>query len=348
MDTITHGLSGALLGRSLSNKVKKLKPKTFILIGAFAATFPDFDFLFRLISQESYLANHRGITHSFLIMPIWAFLISYFFSLLLRKKLLLHKDWIEEGVTHNEVIKETFLLTYLGLLIHVVADIITSYGTMILSPFNNARFEIGSVYIIDLWFTGIIVAGIFASWFVKKDKYLMARVFLSILFSYVALTQHVKREAVDYATVSLRAVHPSPSDLIIYSNPGAFSPYNWAITAYDPKKEVYYISEFNIKDVKILRNNNWKTIHRWGNKDIEQSISKIAWEDPDFSMYRGFMKIPAFHSVIKNDEKVCVYFSDLRFSNPIRENPFVFGICVTKNGKKYRSHSVQGIDKPMD
>jgi inner membrane protein len=349
MDTITHGLSGVLLGRALSDRLKKLKPKAFVLIGVLAAIFPDFDFLFILKSKEAYLEFHRSITHSLFLLPFWAFLISFFFSWLARNKILLHKGWIEEGATNKEIVKETFALSSLGILSHIGADVITNYGTMFLFPIDNTKFAISSVYIIDLWFTGIIVAGILASWFVKKDQYLMARIFLVILLGYISLTQHIKYEVENYALVSLRTVHPQPSKLIIFSNPMAFSPYNWSVTAYDEEKEVYYNSEFNLNEVKIMRNNTWLTIPRWGYNKNQENVAKSAWNDPEFEFFRSFLRIPVFNSFSKKDGKVCTYFRDLRYTNPLKdtENPFIYGLCVTKDGHKYHARSVEGVEIPL-
>jgi inner membrane protein len=347
MDIITHGLTGALLGKALSNNVKKLKPKTFILIGAFAAIFPDFDFLVILKSKAAYLEYHRSLTHSLFLLPIWALLISLLFSWLLRNKLLFHKDWVEDGTTNKEILKETYFLAFLSILTHILCDVITNYGTIFLSPFINTRFEMGSVYIVDLWFSGIVLAGILASWVAKKDSYLMARTFFIVLLGYISLAQHSKFEAERYALLSLKAVHSDPSKLTIYSDPMAYSPYNWSVTAYDPEHDVYYNSRFNLNEVKIMRNNTWQTVKRWGNNSGQESIAKLAWNDDAFAMYRWFIKIPAFHSVIKNDTKICIYFQDLKFSSPFDNNPFIYGNCLTKDGKKYHSQWIEGVDTPI-
>jgi len=42
---------------------------------------------------------------------------------------------------------------------HIAGDVITSYGTMLLAPLSDWRAAIGTTFIIDLWFSGIIVAG---------------------------------------------------------------------------------------------------------------------------------------------------------------------------------------------
>jgi len=46
---------------------------------------------------------------------------------------------------------------------HIAGDWITSYGTMVLSPVSDIRVGIGTTFIIDLFFTGIILAGLAAS-----------------------------------------------------------------------------------------------------------------------------------------------------------------------------------------
>ena len=47
--------------------------------------------------------------------------------------------------------------------IPIAGDLITSYGTMIFAPLSDARFALGTTFIIDLYFSGIIVAGLVAS-----------------------------------------------------------------------------------------------------------------------------------------------------------------------------------------
>ena len=347
MDTLTHGLTGALLGRALSNNVKKLKPRTFILIGAFAAVFPDFDFLFILKSKAVYLEFHRSITHSLFLLPIWALLISMFFSWLLRNKILLHKNWVDENTTNKEILRETYFLSCFSILSHILSDLITSYGTMFLSPVFNTRFSTGSMHLIDFWFSGTVLTGLLASWFIKKDSYLMARTFFLVLLGYVFLTQHIKYDAEQYALLSLKAVHSDPSKLTIHSVPMAFSPYNWSISAYDAEEELYYTSQFNLKEAKILRNNVWQAIPRWGKYKNEHNSVKKAWLDPEFSMFRWFMTIPTLHSITKKDNQTCIYFQDLKFSSPDRDNPVVYGLCESTNGDKYRSHLVNTVDNPL-
>ena len=78
MDTLTHALSGALLARATSPK--DAPPRSLprrIAAGFFSAAFPDSDIVVSLIGPVAYLENHRGVTHSVLLLPLWAFLIAW-------------------------------------------------------------------------------------------------------------------------------------------------------------------------------------------------------------------------------------------------------------------------------
>ena len=90
MDPLTHALSGALLARATAPSVQSseqaLPLRTRVFVGFVAATFPDLDLVLRLIDTLTYLNWHQGPTHSLVMLPVWAFLLSYLFSSLLRKQ----------------------------------------------------------------------------------------------------------------------------------------------------------------------------------------------------------------------------------------------------------------------
>lgn len=343
MDTLTHSLTGALLGQSFRNKVQNVKPKTFLVVGIFASIFPDLDIVFRIFSSESYLANHRGITHSILLFPLWAYLVSLFLAYLFRNKILFHKDWVNESVTTKDLQKEFLVLTIISIVVHIIFDIITTYGTMLLSPLNNTRFEYGSVFIIDFWFSGIITLGLIASWLNKTQKQIVARFFLLILSTYIAFTQYLKFEAESFATSQLILIDKNVLHYEISSHPRFLSPFSWNVVAFEPVEEIYYSADFNLNE-KSNNPNFWKKIPKWGEGEMSVSISKHAWFDKEFELFRQFIKVPSFYRIMKNDEKICAYFEDLRFSMAERENPFIFGLCVNKNGAKYRSQLINNQD----
>src|SRR5258706_13885636 len=138
MDTLTHALSGALLARATAPKdaASRSLPRR-IAAGFFACAAPDLDIIVSLAGPVAYLANHRGVTHSLVLLPLWALLYSWVLAKILREP----GGW-----------RTLYGVTALGLGLHNAGDVITSYGTIILAPFSDWRAAIGTTFIIDLWF----------------------------------------------------------------------------------------------------------------------------------------------------------------------------------------------------
>src|SRR4051812_7054343 len=116
--------------------------------GFLACAAPDLDFVAGFAGPVSYLLNHRGVTHSLILLPLWALALSWLLSKILRDP----GGW-----------RALYAITALAIGAHIAGDVITSYGTMVLAPFSDWRAGIGTTFIIDLWFSGIIVIGLVAS-----------------------------------------------------------------------------------------------------------------------------------------------------------------------------------------
>jgi membrane-bound metal-dependent hydrolase YbcI (DUF457 family) len=121
MDVITHGVSGALLARAAFDGPTRDAATAALTIGAL---FPDFDLVLLLRGRFAYLTGHRGITHSAIGIPLFAPIVA--------------------GVMHAIGPPASYLfylaLVALGMGLHVLFDLITSWGTMILAPFSKRKF----------------------------------------------------------------------------------------------------------------------------------------------------------------------------------------------------------------
>ena len=81
MDTLTHSLIGALSIRAgLPHTSVDTQPsrRQLVMMGAIAAIFPDIDYASMPVDTLSFIADwHRGPTHSFVMVPLWALLLGW-------------------------------------------------------------------------------------------------------------------------------------------------------------------------------------------------------------------------------------------------------------------------------
>jgi inner membrane protein len=325
LDTLTHALSGALLARAVANPARSVPRQ--VAAGFFACAAPDLDFIISR-SPLGYLEYHRWITHSLLLLPMWAFGVAWLLARLLREP----GGW-----------RALYSLSAAALALHIAGDLITSFGTMILAPFSDWRAAIGTTFIIDLWFSGIIVAGlVFAAIFYRSRAPAIAG--LLVLVGYVAFQYALKQQALDFAQAHARE-QGMPQ---VRAEPRPVSPFNWTVFASDDEKH-------DVANVNLIRRSPkswhpgdgfiarldaayqplpaalWLTRYRYGTEDPLRA--REAWNSNALAVFRWFAAVPAFDG----KEADCYYFVDLRFSTPGREPTlFRFGACALDSGWRLR------------
>ncbi len=171
MDPITHavvGLSIAVLGgepMTLSNPA---------LIGCIAgAVIPDGDIIMQIKGDYAYLKNHRGMSHSLPIMPIYALAIT---SVL----------WLLFG---SIAFWKVLLFSIAGCLSHIALDIMNSYGAQVLWPFSPKRITLDLLLIYDPM---IIILSLLT--IIPKTRNLVpAAVVIAVFAFYLAARYMMKR-----------------------------------------------------------------------------------------------------------------------------------------------------------
>ncbi len=363
MDTLTHALSGALLGRVMAGSrsggnhdFAPPRPAVWQMVfaGALAATFPDGDVVFRLISEMAYLRNHRGVTHSLLLLPLWGALLAWLTTALLRRR------------TPGLRWREFYAIACAGIALHIAGDYITQFGTMMLWPLSERRFELGSVFIIDLVFTGIIVAGLLGSLLWRRSR-LPAALALAALCGWIGVTLVGKHEALrigdEYAAahgIAARSVNAVPQPA---------SPFNWTVIIDDDGRR-YHLAYINTRrqaplpvdgDAGFIRRISaaflpaaeakWQVRERFGAGRVGEFAQQV-WHADEFGFFRWFAMFPAIEQVRFSGELLdsvspgdCAEFADLRFDTPGRGGkPFVFGLC--ENGVEgWRLYRRQGAER---
>ncbi|MDZ7807276.1 MAG: metal-dependent hydrolase [Gracilimonas sp.] len=152
MDPVTHGLVGATLSQSFSDKDKF---RVASLTGLGAAMLADIDFF--ISSASDPLLNveiHRQFTHSLIFIPVGALIATVLLWWFVRKYL---------------SFKEIYLFSLAGYATAGLMDYFTSYGVHLLWPFTNERFALDIISVFDPVFTlGIVTLTGLA--FYKRQK----------------------------------------------------------------------------------------------------------------------------------------------------------------------------------
>jgi inner membrane protein len=343
MDTLTHALSGALVGRLLAPRraapsASSPTPPVWqaVVAGAVAATFPDLDFVLGYVSELAYLRGHRGLTHSLLLLPLWGLLIAWLMARLWRRGGRPGADW-----------RAFYGVVCAAIFVHILGDLITQFGTMILAPFSDRRFGWGTTFIIDLVFTGIIVAGLAASALWRRSR-LPAAVALVLLAGWVGVGALGRGEALGAARAY--AAHHGIRAVAVDAVPRPASPFNWTAIVFDGER--YHYAHLNTRrrqplvagpDDGFLRRFSapylpaamakWEVRERFGS-DGTRALAETVWNAEDFAFYRWFAMFPVLdHAGPGPAGQACASFVDLRFVTPGRaEVPFRYGLCGGERG----------------
>jgi inner membrane protein len=335
MDTFTHALSGALLARATAPRqedANTLPLRRRLLIGFLAAAAPDLDFLYGYLGPVDYLLNHRGITHSLILLPLWAFLLAKLGSVIWRRD----RPW-----------HAYFGIIVMGLGIHIAGDWITSYGTMVLAPLSDARFGIGTTFIIDLWLTGIIATGLSACW-VWRATPMPAIAGLATLCGYIAFQGLLQQRAIEWGEAYAQMSGMAQAAVTAQARP--VSPFNWLVIVRSGEEVRYTFVNLARReplrvapDASVIRQLDaaylplaqaqWVFGSRYGTSDADRAIAREVWAHPQFAFFRWFADEPMFLRADAGSPPSCAWFQDLRFFTPGRGAwPFRFGLCREQRG----------------
>lgn len=340
MDTLTHALAGALVARATAPAkpgVDALPLRSRVLAGTAAAAFPDIDFVLGYLSPVVYLQWHRGITHSVLLLPLWALLLAMLFARIARDPRG-YRPW--------------FGVCALGIGTHIATDLITSFGTMILAPVSNQRFGLGTTFIIDLWLSGLVLAGLLASLAWRGSR--LPAVFASLaVVGYVAMQAVAKGEAERFGEAYAQSRGIGDAEVIAHPRP--VSPFNWSVfvrhheeiafthvnlvrrhSLPPPGPEAGFIARLNAP-YEPLDRAQWDRRMQFGTTLDERSFARSAWRAHDLRVFRWFADVPIFDGASADGS--CAWFIDLRFLTPGRGAlPFRYGVCRNGPDDRWQLH----------
>src|SRR6266849_1520561 len=161
MDTITHGIAGALIGKAVfrgedlfaSHPMNRGRIITWSLM--LGAIFPDSDVLRDFFSSDKLLIVtwHRSLTHSLVLLPLWALLLAG-----VTRGFAGWRKWEAPSFAALSAIYAA------GILSHILLDLATTFGTMIWSPLRWSRPAWDLIFIVDFPLTAIFLVPQLLAW----------------------------------------------------------------------------------------------------------------------------------------------------------------------------------------
>ncbi len=157
MDPVTHGITGALLGKGYF--AEKYGPAALFAV-TLGSVFPDVDVVANFFSKDplATIRFHRGFTHSFVGLPIFAAVLAALTFWVLKR---CPRDrppfWI------------LFAAYSVGIASHIFLDAMTSYGTRFWNPISSHRYEWDWLFIVDFTLTTVVLLPQVLAW-VYRDR----------------------------------------------------------------------------------------------------------------------------------------------------------------------------------
>ncbi len=322
MDPVTHLLGGALAGRMLAPRGLERRA---MAAGALAGIFPDIDYLARLFLDPLDALNlHRGVTHSLLLMPLWALLAGGILS-----------RW--PGLPRRRAVA----VAAAGITLHVLLDLVTPFGTRILAPLDGRAHTLGTTFVIDPVITLLLAAGLLLV--VRTGRPRAGAAALLGVALVVGFQGMQRQQAEALADRWARAEGLAPIRVLALPQP--FSAWNWKLVV--ETEGGYRIAHVHLGGAGLLARfypagwpladtvcgyrppeaARWRKVSRFG---PEPERARAAWHSPALAPFRRFARLPAWYG--NDPASGCIWFTDQRFTLPSMRPPFLFAACPQPAG----------------
>ncbi len=314
--------------------------RAWITAGAAAAAFPDSDFVLRAVDTLTYLTLHQGVTHSLVLLPVWAWLLALLFAALSRQRY----RW-----------PAFYGIAALGIAIHIGGDLVTAYGTQIFAPFSDQRFSWPLLFVIDPWVTAILVAGL-ALASRGRPRQLASLAFV-VLAGYLGLAASQQQRAIGIGADHARA--HGLDEAVTHALAQPLSPFHWLVIV--QRGDHYHIARINLaRDRHEHRTpatsflgqlaDGYAPVHapvwtrhaRYGVAAEDTTVARAAHAHDSFVGFRRFARFLVLDHIETRGDRQCVWFSDLRFSLPVLPPSFRYGLCRGDNETDWRLTRLHG------
>jgi membrane-bound metal-dependent hydrolase YbcI (DUF457 family) len=336
MDNLTHSLFGATLARTPLERAGRGTTAALLL----ASNAPDIDIVTTFNGALSYLHWHRGPTHGPIGIVVLASIVA---GLVWTASRLLDRERTKTHATFTSLT----LVSIVGVLLHVLMDLPTSYGTRLLSPFDWHWYTADLMPIVDIYLLAALAA---CFWFGSRMEWRRRNVVIAL--SLMALNYGIRiaahHQALETAPRMFGPALPERCTaarqqgplldrwpihqplaggdterrclLEIAALPTFISPFQWRLVA-------QLSNAYETRDVDLLElarrrapEAPWRLVQRIPNHWTPAALH-AASSARTARTFLGFSRFPAAHTTVRPDGSMTVRWTDVRFTAAAPHTP---------------------------
>jgi inner membrane protein len=320
-----------------------------------AAMLPDLDIVF-LPTRLDYLRFHRGWTHSFVALPLFALAVALLIQRIFRRARL-DRLWLFAAV---------------GIGSHILLDWITSFGTMFFFPLSRHRYSLDWVFLVDPVVTGVSFATLLGTVAFRARGRRIAVAGAVILAVYLGLCAAMHARAID----EWRRRDGPPAGARFAVLPQLLSPFRWlGLTEHPDSIHVAFfdVGPFargvadprppaNLTEVLQSLSDFYPPPERMAISRFEKPPESAALEAaralPGVEAYLQFARFPRATVRQAPGGGTVIVWEDLRFlpwfsgpwsldrSRALRRRPFLYRVRLDASGRALESDVVDTLSVP--
>jgi membrane-bound metal-dependent hydrolase YbcI (DUF457 family) len=370
LDNLTHSLFGVTLARTPLARAGRGTTAALLI----ASNAPDIDIVTTAGGAVKYLEWHRGMTHGPLGI-VGLGVITGGLVWIGRRFYDQRERQTDAGGDPNAAdsrdapLGMLIAVSIVGVLLHVLMDLPTSYGTRLLSPFDWHWFAMDWMPIADIYLLMALVIGLLGRSNVQQRRAKAAFVLMLMATNYgVRAASHY--QALEVAPRLFGPTLPAPCDppsdsgaildswprpappsnpppgkrclVEIVAMPSFTSPFSWRIIA--QMSNAYEIHDIDLLDRRFREPESgsdapWRLTLRYPNvwtPTVEKAAATHLGQ-----VYLGFSRLPAARSAVDTDGGTTVRWTDMRFAGGAfaldqpgpRTNPFTATVRLGADGR---------------
>jgi inner membrane protein len=291
LDNVSHTLAGWALSRAAGSH----RPPGTTLALVLASNLPDIDILLQARSDAAYLLFHRGITHSLVGLVL--------LPLLLAAGLW----WGYGGRTRFDWLA---LVCACGVSLHLLYDVVTPWGTMLLYPFSAERYALDWLFIVDFVTWALPIAALLAAHWRPTLGRTAVVAWMLALSTYCAAAAIAHRNAIAQVVGAEQDAGRAIVEAFAFPGPGA--PWRWNGVAISPST----VAEPRIAMYRVRGLPPRATLTGHVARAFDDPWVMAALATRPGQAYLWWARVPVA-AVGREDDEVAVTLTDLRYTRTI-------------------------------